>query len=229
MDTLIKNLSIPDFPNSTLQTLELNSTYYSLSSLANTLGYSSPNSLIQSVPSQYKLDFTEIYAFYLNYMDNFPTFIPLTEKGFKKELSQLKPFWFTTLEGVSYILSKNTFTIPRLKTCIAQALGLNPIAPPHKESVFYDALLQMLKDSGLTLNRHLYLAGYFADIEIQGCNPPIIVEYDENNHRYYDQEKEKLRERIFNSLGYKIIRVNDSVPPIEAAASLFKQILPTIP
>lgn len=219
---------IPDFLSLSVYEFHLDSVYYSLSSLAKVLGYSTPVSLIQSIPLEYKVSFDEFYSFYTLYLDQFQTYLPLSKKQVKEELSEFKPLWFTKVEGIEYILSKNTFTIPKLKQSIAKMIGITPIAPPHKESTFYEVLCSMLKDSGLVLNRHLYLAGYYADIEIQGISPAIIVEFDENKHRYYNKEKELKREQVFKSLGYNIIRVDDSISPIESATKVFRQILPLI-
>lgn len=47
----------------------------------------------------------------------------------------------------------------------------------------------------------------------------IAIEYDENNHRYYDIEQENLREeRIKKELGCDFIRVSDNKTHIENSA-----------
>ena len=226
MDSFLTQIPIPNFPSLYLTEIDLDSPYFPLSPLADILGYSTPYSLIQNIPPELKISVSELYSLYTLYLDQFYSYTPMDESVFKKSLVKYKPLWFTNKEGIVYILSKNTFTIPRLKESIAEVLGLSTIAPPRKESIFYDALYSMLKDTGIRINRHLYLAGYFVDIELDPIH--VVVEYDENNHKYYDKEKEDKRENVLKALGYSIIRTDDSVPPIESATAVFKQILPMI-
>lgn len=228
MEELLTHLEVPDFPSLTLTKIELGNTYYPLSPLSRTLGYSSPNSLIQSIPPELKISVQELYNLYTLYLDQFYSYTPLSESQFKKYLSPCKPLWFTSIEGINYILTKNTFTIPRLKQSIATLLNLTPVSLPRKESLFYESLTSLLKDTGIEIHRHLYIAGYFVDIELQGPIHPTVIEYDENSHKYYSKDAEEQRELALKQLGYNIIRVNDSISPIESATKVFKSLLPQI-
>ena len=118
-------------------------------------------------------------------------------------------------------MAKNTFTIPRLKECIAQVLGLTVIAPPRKESIFYSTLQSLLNQHFILLQRHLYLAGYFADCVLEIEDKKIVIEYDENNHKYYSKDKEMERENALRQLGYIILRVDDSIPPEQSALQIY--------
>lgn len=215
----ITRIHLPDFPSLALIKLDLNSTYFPISPLANILGYSTPYSLIQNIPPELKISVSELYSLYTIYLDQFCSYTPMSEHTFKKNLSVFKPLWFTDIEGINYILSKNTFTIPRLKQSIAQVLGLSLVAPPRKESVFYSTLQNFLDQHNITLQRHLYLAGYFIDCAIEKYK--IAIEYDEDNHKSYDCEKELKRENILKQLGYSFIRVDDSIPPEKSALQVY--------
>ena len=193
------------------------SEYFPLSSLSVILGYSSPYSLIQSIPDVEKIKVDELYA-----MSTVNDYSPITLPQFKKELSQFKPLQFTTLKGLENILSRNTFTLPRIKEAIAECVGIKPIHTPRPESEFYMYLQTLLQEEGIEIQRHVYLAGYLVDIEIPSLH--IVIEYDENNHRYYDKEKEKIREQAIKQLGYSIIRIDDSLSPLRSAVFVYNSI-----
>lgn len=225
MNDIISIISVPNFPSLHLVQIEFEDTYYSLSNLSKILGYSTPNSLIQSVPDNLKFSVKDFYSLYTLYLDQFYSYLPMSEKQFKSTLSSIKPLWFTDLEGVKYILSRNTFTIPSLKQSLSELLNIVPIPTHRKESQFYETLFYLLQNTGIEIQRHTYLAGYFVDIELHGNIIPTVIEYDENGHKYYSKEKEKTRENAFRQLGYNIIRVDDSLNPVESASLVFKQIL----
>ena len=98
------------------------------------------------------------------------------------------------------------------------------IHPSSKETQFYESLSTLLKNKGYFYNRHLYLAGYFVDIEVLGNFKHFIIEYDENNHAYYDKDKEKQRETALQQLGYHLIRIDDSKTPLESALIVLNQL-----
>ena len=204
------------------------SEYFPLSSLSIILGYSSPYSLIQSISDDEKIKVDELYA-----MSTVNDYSPISLTMFKKELSQFKPLQFTTIKGLENILSRNTFTLPRIKEAIAECIGIKPIHTPRSESSFYDSLYSIFKGSRLEnieIHRQVYLAGYRADIElvIPEYNKYFVIEYDENNHIGYDQNKEKEREIAIKQLGYEIIRIDDKLNPIESASLVYHKIMDTL-
>ena len=221
----IASKQIPGF-NLQLYSIELEKSYYPLSPLSSILGYSTPYSLIQCIPKDNKIDIQELYSLYTIYLDQFQTLYPPTLQQFKKSLVQFKPLWFTDIDGIEYILSKNTFTIPNLKQSIATSLGIKTISPPHKESTFYDILRSLLQVDSIECYRHVYLAGYYVDVEIPLLS--IIIEYDENGHKYYNKKKEQEREIALGQLGYTIIRVDDSLNPAESASLVYHKIVSNI-
>lgn len=224
MDTFFIKIPIPDFPSLSIIQIDLDSPYYPLSCIANTLGYSTPYSLIQNIPPELKVSVSELYSLYTLYLGQFMSYCLMEYPLFKKCLGQFKPLWFTSIEGISWILAKNTFTIPRLKECIAQALGLTVIAPPRKESIFYSTLQSLLNQHSILLQRHLYLSGYFADCVLEIEDKKIVIEYDENKHKYYPKDKEMERENALRQLGYIILRVDDSIPPEQSALKVYLSI-----
>ncbi len=201
------------------------SEYFPLSTLSVILGYSSPYSLIQSIPDVEKIKVDELYA-----MSTVNDYSPISLTVFKKELSQFKPLQFTTLKGLENILSRNTFTLPRIKEAIAECVGIKPIHTPRPESSFYDSLCSIFKCSRLKdieIHRQVYLAGYRVDIElvVPEYNKSFVIEYDENNHKGYDQIKEKEREMAIRQLGYDIIRIDDKLNPVESASCVYHKIM----
>ena len=219
----IKYREIPGFDSLQFPSVCTEETeYYPLSPLSVILGYATPYSLIQSVPKIEKISLDELYA-----MSTMDDDFPPSLKEYKKALSIFKPLWFTTKEGINNILTRNTFNIPKIKEGIEELLGITLIHPVRKESSFYDVLSNLLKNENMSIKRHLYLAGYFVDMEIQSdlLKQPIIVEYDENNHKNYNKEKEQIRENALKQLGYTILRTNDYISPVEAATHVYKQIL----
>ena len=216
--------SIPNFESLSLHVFELDKDYFPIKTLSEILGYSNPQSLLYLLPDYLRYDIEDLYSLYMLYLEQFNTYVPLNIKEFKKNLSRYKPLWFTDKEGINYVLSRNTFTTPRIKNGLAQLLGFSLIATPHKESIFYDVLSSLLKGTELSIQRHVYIAGYFVDVEITG-DVSVIVEFDENDHKYYDQDKEIIRENALRSLGYMILRVNDSVDMVESASEVYKKII----
>ena len=52
----------------------------------------------------------------------------------------------------------------------------------------------------------------------------IIIEYDENNHLYYNKEQEAMRDFTLKRLGYNIIRISDKESNIKNIALICKKI-----
>ena len=92
----------------------------------------------------------------------------------------------------------------------------------------YSTLCSLLKDTGIEIRRHVHISGYFVDIELRGCIHPTIIEYDENNHKYYDKKQEEQRELFLKRFGYNVVRVDDSIDPVESSAQIFKTLLSQI-
>lgn len=228
---IIESLFLSSFNLSISQIAIEENKYYPLFSLSQVLGYSSPYALIKLVDKRFITSLDELYGAYISVIQDSYSLQPLSFIQFKKELKNKiplfkAPFLFTNKEGVQQILSRNTITCEKIKKEICDMLEIPSIIHlPPKEISFYSSLKSLLQCTNAEINRQVYIAGYYADIEVLGLNKPIIIEYDENNHKYYNKEKEELRENVLKSLGYSILRINDSLDPVSSASFIFKQLL----
>lgn len=228
---IIKSLFLSSFSLSLIQITIEESNYYPLFSLSQILGYSSPHTLIKLIDKRLLTTVDELYGSYISIINDSYFLQPISFIQFKKELKRniplfRAPFVFTNKEGVQQVLSRNTITCEKVKKEICDVLGISSVIHlPSKESSFYSALISLLSGTNITLKRQVYIAGYYADIEVIGLSKPIIIEYDENNHKYYNKDKEDLRGNVLKSLGYTILRINDSLDPVSSASFIFRQLL----
>ena len=89
---------------------------------------------------------------------------------------------------------------------------INPKQPftlkPRLETEFVDMLDKVLEPLGVRGRRQYNVNNYRIDYYIPSLK--IAIEYDENGHMYYDQEKEAERETaIADALNSKFIRVSN--------------------
>lgn len=232
MDSItIESLFLPSFSLSIIQLSISDTLYYPISSLSQILGYSSPQALLSLIDKNNLVPIEELYGSYLiDTQDSYsmqPVSFPFFKKNLKKCIPLFKsPYYFTNKEGVQQVLSRNTITCDKLKKEICDALNIPSIIhQPSKETSFYTALFSLLNNTNAVLKRQVYIAGYYADIEVQGLDKQVLIEYDENNHRYYNKENEIHREHVLSSLGYTILRVDDSLDPVSSASHIFKQLI----
>lgn len=77
-----------------------------------------------------------------------------------------------------------------------------------KQSTFFSVLQDILKNISIikTIEYEKNIEPYRVDCIV---NNKIIIEFNENNHNGYDKSKELIRYNYLESLGYKIIKVND--------------------
>lgn len=230
-EVVIQSLYLPSFSLAIIQISIDGKNYYPLSSLAQILGYSSSYNLTNLINKEYITSMDELYGCYLTHTQDSYSIQPCTyiqfNKGLKSSIPLFRaPYLFTNKEGVQQVLSRNTISCDKLKKEICEVLNIPSIIHlPSKETSFYTALEALLKDTNVVIKRQVYIAGYYADIELVGLENNVIIEYDENNHKWYDQNKEKQREDVLKSLGYTLLRIDDSSSPIESASLIFRQLL----
>ena len=230
-EVVIQSLYLPSFSLAIIQVSIDEKNYYPLSSLAQILGYSSSYNLTNLINKEYVTSMDELYGCYLNYTQDSYSIQPCSykqfSKGLKSSISLFRaPYLFTNKEGVQQVLSRNTISCDKLKKEICEVLNIPSIIHlSSKETSFYTVLESLLKDTNVVIKRQVYIGGYYADIELVGLENNVIIEYDENNHKWYDQNKEKQREDVLKSLGYTLLRIDDSSSPIESASLIFKQLL----
>ena len=229
-EVVIQSLYLPSFSLAIIQISIDGKNYYPLSSLAQILGYSSSHNLTNLINKEYITTMDELYGCYLNYTQDFYSIQPCSYKQFSKGLKSYislfrAPYLFTNKEGVQQVLSRNTISCDKLKKEICEVLNIPSIIHlPSKETSFYTALEALLKDTNVVIKRQVYIAGYYADIELVGLENNVIIEYDENNHAYYDKDMEKQRESVLCQLGYSVIRIDDSKTPLESALIVLNKI-----
>ena len=76
---------------------------------------------------------------------------------------------------------------------------------------FFSNLCYLFDNMGLNVDikRQEYIDGYIVDGLLDNH---IVVEYDENEHKGYDEDKEKERETRISYSGYELVRVSDKMP-----------------
>lgn len=82
------------------------------------------------------------------------------------------------------------------------------IFEPRKEINFFNSLKEFLIPFNITIKTQFNCNKYKIDCYIKELN--IVIEYDENSHKYYDYDSERHREEfIKNKLKCNIIRISD--------------------
>lgn len=112
--------------------------------------------------------------------------------------------------GVLGLISKSRNISSNQKDLLLDRFGLSSYIykRSRKEIDFKECLIRFFSAFGYEVIHQYRVGIYFLDFFIPSIN--IGIEYDENNHRYYDKSKEEERENfIKNSIGCKIIRISD--------------------
>ena len=219
----IQSKNLDGFDSLSIKYIEIeNRELYPIANISQIFGYSSPYTPLKLVSKDNTYPIQEVYGLYTVQELDFSTLIPeigVFKKGLSLSLTPFhKPLIFINKEGVKEILARNNSCIESIKTSLCKALNIEyVIHSASKETQFYESLATLLKDRGYSYNRHLYVAGYLVDVEVLGNFKHFIIEYDENNHAYYDKDKEKQRENALQQLGYHLIRIDDSKTPLESA------------
>ena len=123
--------------------------------------------------------------------------------------------YFTDQDGITYILSRNTFTTDRVKKAVLSSLNLQDrvVCPERLETHFYDRLSSILKEWGFSILRQYSYKSYRLDmVVVDSLNQFICaLEFDEKAHTWYDREHEE--ERSLALKGVPLIRVPETETP----------------
>ena len=219
----VQSKNITGLESFSIKYIEIETTVlYPIANISQVLGYSTPYAPLKFVSKDNVYSIQEVYGIYsISEMDSC-TVLPefgVFKKGLSLSLSPFnKPLIFINHSGIKEILTHNSSCVDSIKQSLCKTLNIEyVIHNSSKETQFYEALSTLLKNKGYSYNRHLYIGGYFVDVEILGNNRHFIVEYDENNHAYYNKDMEKQRESVLCQLGYSVIRIDDSKTPLESA------------
>lgn len=112
--------------------------------------------------------------------------------------------------GVLSLISKSRNISSNQKDLLLDRLGLSSYIykRSRKEIDFKECLIHFFSAFGYEVIHQYRVGVYYLDFFVPYIN--IGIEYDENNHRYYDKSKEEERENfIKNSIGCKIIRISE--------------------
>ena len=122
---------------------------------------------------------------------------------------------FLTERGVIQLMQKTILSSPSKKLEILDSFdelaeGSNiRFISTRNEIEFVDMLTRVLEPFDLPLIKQKRVGKYKVDVYIPKVN--IVIEYDENGHKYYDDKEEASREDfIRNELGSELIRVNSN-------------------
>ena len=165
---------------------------FELYSTGMALGYIKYNSIGKAYPRKDRIDKTlesaEITVFprgvekYIN-LDGLRKFISMSNTKNKLKFIKL-------LQGKGYLYKEEVFEYSR------------------KESVLMDSLARVLRPIGYTLETQKQDNNYRLDAYIPELD--LVIEYDENAHRYYDLDKEHTRELYIKNNYSHLIRLTDS-------------------
>lgn len=107
----------------------------------------------------------------------------------------------------SLILNSGKITKGRKEELIS-ALGLDIVASSRKEIEFGEELKDFFCAWEINVRTQYSVGKYRVDFYIPALN--LVIEYDENEHKRYDEDKERERSLfISKTLGCDIIRVSD--------------------
>lgn len=112
--------------------------------------------------------------------------------------------------GVLELISKSRNISSNQKDLLLDRFGLSSYIykRSRKEIDFKECLIHFFSAFGYEVIHQYRVGVYYLDFFVPSIN--IGIEYDENNHRYYDKSKEEERENfIKNSIGCKIVRISD--------------------
>ncbi len=88
----------------------------------------------------------------------------------------------------------------------------------RREIEFSKILLPFGKVYGYDIEEQIVIDKYRLDFLVRELN--LIIEFDEENHQYYDKQKAKMRDEYLCSLGYKTLRIDCRMCYGEALAYL---------
>lgn len=130
-------------------------------------------------------------------------------------------------KGAYILISDSKLSTMKFKKEFLIFLGLDEnkiICNEREEISFINELTIVLKELGFkNLIKQYKCLNYKIDLYLPNEN--IVIEYDENNHRYYSYDNQELRQlRIKNQLRCKFIRVSDKFTNLENIGKVIKKL-----
>lgn len=208
---------------------------YSINNVAQILGYRAPQNLHTLLKdSGFLLTAQDLYRSYMLDAIDFGN-EPDDYEWFLKTISSLvdDPTMhittrtrFLTLDGILFVMAHNTMTSERVKKAMCTTLGIDKsiICPPRPETNFCDRLSSMLGEFGYTIQRQYPVSIYRLDMAVFNQNGKFLcaVEFDEDTHRWYNEDKEKERSTYMNKHRIKIIHADKYTKPETVLKTILK-------
>ena len=171
---------------------------------------------VRYIDNEWWCDFVQLYEVVKN-TGNTNVHVIMTSIGrqyFQKIKCDNRSRYFINSKGLSrfFGLVRN---VPMVK--IAEHIeafnqnGFNvKLIKTSKEEEFYSDLWNIITALNHTVKQHERIDLSYGTVIVDFLiDNSLIAEYDENDHKNYDKDKEKLREAELKGLGYKFIRLSD--------------------
>lgn len=123
--------------------------------------------------------------------------------------------------SLSFDVNTKRILIDELKDCDLISNNL-PNMSTRIELDFLSELraFYLIYDPFIIIKHQIQISGYIVDFVIND----LAIEYDEFEHKYYNKEKEVLREEMIRNEGYRVIRISNKKSNIENIALILKNI-----
>lgn len=170
---------------------------------------------VKYIDNEWWCDFIVLYSVVKN--TGYPNIFPIMKsigKAYFRKLKDKYVRYYANSEGISRFFgvvrnvplakinehiesfNQNGFNVKLMKT--------------SKEEEFYSDLWNIMTALNHTIKQHERIELSYGTVIIDFLiDNSLIAEYDENDHKHYDKDKEKLREAELKKLGYKFIRLSD--------------------
>lgn len=120
----------------------------------------------------------------------------INSDGISRLFGLVRNIPITKINEYINLLNQNGFNVKLMKT--------------SKEEEFYSDLWNIMTALNHVVKQHQKIELSYGTVIVDFLiDNSVIAEYDENNHKNYDRDKEKLREAELKGLGYKFIRLSD--------------------
>ena len=135
----------------------------------------------------------------------------INSNGISRLFGLVRNIPLTKINEYINLLNQNGFNVKLMKT--------------SKEEEFYSDLWNIMTALNHTIKQHQKIELSYGTVIVDFLiDNSVIVEYDENDHKNYDKNKENLREIELKELGYKFIRLSDKCSNSENIAKIINLI-----